>query len=153
MGRRLYEYATRILKEVAEAEQGMKALKGIITGHVRVGLMPTFTRAIFPPAVLAVQRQVSAGDISVVEAYSAQLTKDVLQGMLDFAIVPATPDALQAGLRGQPHGHRPRVPGASRRDDGRTAHGDPSSSRAKRDLKLILPSAPRMPADRASTPT
>ena len=40
MGRRLYEYATRILKEVAEAEQGIKALKGIITGHIRVGLMP-----------------------------------------------------------------------------------------------------------------
>ena len=137
MGRRLYEYATRILKEVAEAEQGMKALKGIITGHIRVGLMPTFTRAIFPPAVLEFGEKYPLVDVSVVEAYSAQLTKDVLQGQLDFAIVPASPVALQPGLRGHTVGVD-REFMVSRMGRGKK-HMKPIKLQGVPDLKLILP--------------
>ena len=139
MGRRLYEYATRILKEVAEAEQGMKALKGIITGHVKVGLMPTFTRAIFPPAVMAFCDQYPLVDVSVVEAYSAQLTRDVLDGSLDFAIVPAASDALQSGLRAHPVGSD-REFLVSRMQQGKR-HMQAVSLKGISDLKLILPGA------------
>lgn len=137
MGRRLYEYATRILKEVSEAEQGMKAMKGIVTGHVRVGLMPTFTRAIFPPAVLEFSENYPLVDVSVVEAYSAQLTKDVLQGLLDFAIVPATPETVQPGLRGLALG-TDREFLVSRMGRGKK-HMKPTSLKGTPELKLILP--------------
>lgn len=139
MGRRFYEYATRILKEVAEAEQGMKALRGIITGRVRVGLMPTFTRAIFPPAVMDFSEQYPLVDISVVEAYSAQLTKDVLQGVLDFAIVPAGTDALQAGLRGQSIGKDKEF--LVSRKEKKSQHMQPARLDKQSKVKLVLPSS------------
>lgn len=137
MGRRLYEHATRILKEVAEAEEGMKAMRGIVTGHVKVGLMPTFTRAIFPPALLSFNEQYPLVDVSVVEAYSGQLTKDVLQGALDFAIVPATTETLQGGLQGNTVG-RDREFLVSRRGKG-SRHMKPIKLETQRQLKLILP--------------
>ncbi len=104
MGRRFYEHAIKILKEVAEAEQDMNALRGIVSGHIKVGLMPTFTRSVFPPTLLAFNEQYPLVSVSVVEAYSGQLTSDVLRGALDFAIVPKSREALQPGLSGYPIG-------------------------------------------------
>ncbi|MEP4486731.1 MAG: LysR family transcriptional regulator [Halioglobus sp.] len=138
MGRRFYKYATKILKEVAEAEQGMKAMRGVITGHVNVGLMPTFTRSIFPSAMLAFGEQYPLVDLSVVEAYSAKLIKDVLQGSLDFAIVPGKADDLPAGLRGRAVGKDSEFLVSRWSDDG--AHLKPVSLQNYKKLKLILPS-------------
>lgn len=138
MGRRFYEYATKILNEVAEAEQGMKALRGIVTGHVNVGLMPTFTRSIFPSAMLSFNEQYPLVDLSVVEAYSAQLIKDVLKGALDFAIVPGVVDDLPAGLLGRAIG-RDREFLVSRWDD-KGDHMKSVNLDQYDALKLILPS-------------
>jgi DNA-binding transcriptional LysR family regulator len=138
MGRRFYEYATKILHEVDEAEQGMKELRGIVTGHVNVGLMPTFTRSIFPPAMLMFSEQYPLVDLSIVEAYSAQLTKDVLQGTLDFAIVPGTIDGLQAGLLGRSVGQDREFLVSRWCDDGE--HMKPITLDQHDELKLILPS-------------
>jgi len=89
MGRRFYEHATGILRGVSEAERAMQALQDEVSGNVRVGLMPTLTRAILPPVLIQFTERYPLVNVSVVEAYSAQLTDDLLQGALDFAIVPA----------------------------------------------------------------
>jgi len=137
MGRRFYEHAIKILREVADAEQDMNALRGIVSGHIKVGLMPTFTRSIFPPALLAFNEQYPLVNVSVVEAYSGQLTNDVLQGGLDFAIVPTSPEALQPGLSGHAVGQDSEF--LISRMDGRLDHMKPVRLEDVPDLKLILP--------------
>jgi|HigsolmetaAR204D_1030405.scaffolds.fasta_scaffold07361_3 DNA-binding transcriptional LysR family regulator len=96
-GQRLYERAVAILRQLNEAEQELKALSKGVSGELRVGLMPTFTRGVLAPALagfLADHRHVK---VSVVEAYSAVLTEQVTAGELDFAVVPRAPH--RDGLR------------------------------------------------------
>lgn len=143
MGRRFYEYATRILKEVADAEQAMKEMRGIVTGHIRVGLMPTFTRSILPPAVQTFSDEYPLVDISVVEAYSAQLTKDVLQGNLDFAIVSVPPGGLEAGLLSHSIG-KDRVFLVSRNESD-SRHLEAADASSLKEVKLILAGSKNMP--------
>ena len=88
-GLRFYRDAVRVLRAATEAEANLRALSGAVTGHVTVGLMPTFTRAILGPALLRFSQQYPNVKISVREAYSAELSKQVLAGELDFAVVPA----------------------------------------------------------------
>jgi DNA-binding transcriptional LysR family regulator len=67
----------------------MRALAGAVAGPLRIGLMPTFTRAALAPTL---QRFVPAHPdvrLHIVEGYSGILTEQVLGDHLDFAIVPA----------------------------------------------------------------
>ncbi|BFM16197.1 LysR family transcriptional regulator [Maricurvus nonylphenolicus] len=89
LGRRFYDHATAILRRVTEAEQDIKSLAGEVTGELRIGLMPTFTRSILPPALIRFSEQYPLVKTRVIEAYSAQLTREVIEGELDFAIVPS----------------------------------------------------------------
>jgi LysR family transcriptional regulator, nitrogen assimilation regulatory protein len=99
MGRRFYEHATSILRGVSEAEQAMKAMQGEVSGSVRAGVIPTLTRAILPPVLIRFSERYPLVNVSVVEAYSAQLTDDVLQGELDFAVVPAPNSDQESSAR------------------------------------------------------
>ncbi len=51
-GKRFYRDAVRVLHAATEAEANLRALSGAVTGHVTVGLMPTFTRAVLGPALM-----------------------------------------------------------------------------------------------------
>lgn len=88
VGRRLYEHAIRILREVGHLTDGIATLSGAITGEVHVGLMPTFTRAILAPALLSFSAAHPHVNVRVTEAYSGVLTQEVAKQALDFAIVP-----------------------------------------------------------------
>lgn len=88
-GRRFYRDAVKVLRAAAEAESTLRLLGQTITGHVRVGLMPTFTRAVLGPALLACAEAHPNIRVSVVEAFSAELARQVVSGQLDFAVVPA----------------------------------------------------------------
>ncbi|NIB43073.1 LysR family transcriptional regulator [Pseudomaricurvus alkylphenolicus] len=99
MGRRFYGYATQILRGVSEATQAMKAMQGEISGSVKAGLMPTFTRSVLPPALIQFSDEYPLVQTSVLEAYSAQLTRDVVQGLLDFAVVPAPASGEDTRIR------------------------------------------------------
>ena len=136
IGHRFYEYATRILKEVAKAQHGMEALRGIVTGHVTVGLTPTLTRAIFPHALLKFMEKYPLLKISMLEAMSSLLVRDVLLGGLDFAIVPSTPNTLQAGLRGHTIGQDREFLVSRMGSDSK--HMAPMNLEEKSGLKLIL---------------
>jgi LysR family transcriptional regulator, nitrogen assimilation regulatory protein len=66
----------------------MRALAGRVSGNLRVGLMPTFTRAALAPALLGYVRDYPDVKLKIVEGYSAVLTDMVLAEELDFAVVP-----------------------------------------------------------------
>ena len=101
-GRQFYSDAVRVLRAATEAETTLRTLAGDVTGNVRVGLMPTFTRALLGPALLKFSEDFPSVKVSVREAYSAELSKQVSAGELDFAIVPAFDSELS--LRAEPMG-------------------------------------------------
>ena len=88
-GKRFYRDAVRVMHATTEAEANLRALSGEVTGHVTVGLMPTFTRAILGPALIRFAKDFPNVKITVREAYSGELSRQVLGGELDFAVVPA----------------------------------------------------------------
>ncbi|MEM7753532.1 MAG: LysR family transcriptional regulator [Pseudomonadota bacterium] len=102
VGRRFYRDAVRVLHAATEAEANLRSLSGTVTGHVTVGLMPTFTRAVLGPALTQFVKDYPNVKVSVREAYSGELSRQVLAGELDFAVVPAfdADERLHASLMG-----------------------------------------------------
>lgn len=96
-GDQIYRRAVRILREVGLLEEDVTAQSDDLTGEVRVGIMPTFARGILPPVLAAFSDANPHVDVKVTEGYSALLTRMVLMGELDFAIVPD--GDLPKGLR------------------------------------------------------
>ena len=88
-GKKFYRDAVRVLHAATDAEANLRSLSGEITGHVTVGLMPTFTRAVLAPALIRFAKDYPSVKITVREAYSGELSRQVLAGELDFAVVPA----------------------------------------------------------------
>ena len=60
-----------------------------MTGDLRIGLMPTFTRAVLAPVLEDFVPRCPEVRLHIVEGYSGLLTEMVLDGELDFAVVPA----------------------------------------------------------------
>jgi DNA-binding transcriptional LysR family regulator len=90
-GRRLYELALGVLRRLDEADAEIRVLSSGVSGDIRIGLMPTFTRGVLAPALAGFLAEYPKVRVSVVEAYSAALTDGVAAGSLDFAIVPRAP--------------------------------------------------------------
>ena len=142
-GRRVYELAVSLLRQIDQAQVEIKALSTGITGEIRVGLMPTFTRGVLAPALQAFISQYPNIKVSVVEAYSAVLTQDVAAGKIDFAIVPRAP---------RKEGIRTRWLGTDRellvcRAGGPLKHLDPVRLQTLPALKLVLPGRGNMRRD------
>ncbi len=93
-GRRFYQEAIRVLDASSQAEMVLNELAGSIYGHVRIGLMPTFTRAVLCPVMMRIADEIPNVRVSVHEAYSGALSDEVKEGRLDFAVVPAVDSAL-----------------------------------------------------------
>jgi DNA-binding transcriptional LysR family regulator len=70
------------------AEQA-RSLAGQVTGELRIGLMPTFTRAVLAPVLDDFVPRHPDVRLHIVEGYSNLLTEMVLDDELDFAVVPA----------------------------------------------------------------
>lgn len=87
-GDQIYSSAIRILREVGQLDEDVAALTGHLTGEVRVGIMPTFARAILAPVLSTYCRANPSVEVKVTEGYSAFLIQMVLAGDLDFAVVP-----------------------------------------------------------------
>ena len=90
-GRRLYELAVGLLRRMEDVTAEIKVMAAGISGEIRIGLMPTFTRGVLAPALARFIEEFPNVRVAVVEAYSAVLTEGVAVGKLDFAIVPRAP--------------------------------------------------------------
>ena len=87
-GTRYYRRCVDAVGALEAAGEEMRTLAGRVSGPLRVGLMPTFTRAALAPALKGYVRQHPDVTLRIVEGYSGLLTDMVLAEELDFAVVP-----------------------------------------------------------------
>ena len=142
-GRRVYDLAVTLLRQLDAVKAEIKTLSTGVTGEIRVGLMPTFTRGVLAPALQDFISLYPNVKVSIVEAYSAVLTQDVAAGTIDFAIVPRAP---------RKDGIRTRLLGTDRellvcRAGGPLKHLAPVKLNELPPLKLVLPGRGNMRRD------
>jgi LysR family transcriptional regulator, nitrogen assimilation regulatory protein len=86
-GRLYYAQCIEVLRRLDTAQQSVTVNRTL--GTIRVGLMPTFTRAVLTPTLSRFLEQSPGSEVKIVEAYSGVLTDMILGGELDFAVVPS----------------------------------------------------------------
>lgn len=96
-GDQIYRRAVRIMREVGRLDEEAIALSDQLTGEVRVGIMPTFARAILAPVLAHFTADNPLVEVKVTEGYSAVLMQMILAGDLDLAILPD--GVIPGGLR------------------------------------------------------
>jgi LysR family tcuABC transcriptional regulator len=87
-GSRYYRRCVDAVGALEAAAEETRTLAGRVSGPLRVGLMPTFTRAALAPALKDYVRRHPDVTLRIVEGYSGLLTDMVLAEELDFAVVP-----------------------------------------------------------------
>jgi len=87
-GQRYYRHCVEAVGLLQTAGEEARTLVGRVTGDLRIGLMPTFTRAALAPTLERFVPGYPDVNLRLVEGYSANLTEMVLAGALDFAVVP-----------------------------------------------------------------
>jgi len=88
-GLRYYKRCVEAVGQLESASEEVRGLAGAVTGDLRIGLMPTFTRAVLAPTLNDFVPRHPDVRLHIVEGYSGVLTELVMTDELDFAIVPA----------------------------------------------------------------
>ena len=88
-GLRYYKRCVEAVGTLAQAAEEAQSLAGEVTGELRIGLMPTFTRAVLAPVLEDFVPRCPEVRLHIVEGYSNLLTEMALDDELDFAVVPA----------------------------------------------------------------
>ena len=146
MGNQFYTHATQILRSVEEAKQAMRAAGQKLTGTIRAGLIPTLTRSILPSTLISMSTDYPLVETKILEAYSDQLTQDVAQNILDFAIVPAPATGEDLRTRNEYLGTDQEFLVSAA--DQSTQHMQPINLTEGGPYKLVLPGAANARRDR-----
>jgi DNA-binding transcriptional LysR family regulator len=88
-GLRYYKRCVEAVGTLEHAAEEARSLAGEVSGELRIGLMPTFTRAVLAPVLDDFVPRCPEVRLHIVEGYSGMLTEMVLDDDLDFAVVPA----------------------------------------------------------------
>ena len=88
-GLRYYKRCVEAVGTLELAAEEARSLSRQVTGDLRIGLMPTFTRAVLAPVLDDFVPRCPEVRLHIVEGYSGLLTEMVLDDELDFAVVPA----------------------------------------------------------------
>ena len=88
-GLRYYKSCVEAVGRLEDANEAARRLGGLVAGDLRIGLMPTFTRAVLAPTLDDFVPRHPDVRLHVFEGYSGVLTDMVLADELDFALVPA----------------------------------------------------------------
>ena len=88
-GLRYYKSCVEAVGRLEDANEAARRLGGLVAGDLRIGLMPTFTRAVLAPTLDDFVPRYPDVRLHVFEGYSGVLTEMVLADELDFAVVPA----------------------------------------------------------------
>jgi DNA-binding transcriptional LysR family regulator len=88
-GKIVYTEGQAILRHLLKAEKMVEDLQGDVSGSVRFGIIPTLTRAVLPLSIERFGAQFPGVELSLLEEYSGSLLRRVIDGELDFAVVPA----------------------------------------------------------------
>jgi len=102
-GRLFYQEAISVLNASEVARDKLKELSGVLSDHINIGLMPAFARAVLSPTLLRFAQEQKHVRVSVSEAYSGQLSLDVAEGKLDFAVVPSYNSELDLSAKSMGH--------------------------------------------------
>lgn len=86
-GQRYYRQCVAAVSALDQAAE--QARPQAVAGPLRVGLMPSFTRAVVAPVMQEFVPRYPDVQLHIVEGYSHLLTEMVRDGDLDFAVVPA----------------------------------------------------------------
>lgn len=96
-GEIVYERGRSILQALFDLEQKVAALDRGVSGTIRLGVIPTLTRAVLPRALGRFRAAYPDVEVSVIEEYSFSLMRRVAMGELDWAAVPS--GDLLSGLK------------------------------------------------------
>ncbi|MBY4892782.1 LysR family transcriptional regulator [Rhodobacteraceae bacterium N5(2021)] len=135
-GQRYYQHCIDVLRTLDEAKGEARETGSEVTGKIRAGLIPAFTRVALAPALERFTTRYPGVEVEVIEGYSGALMDRVRSQALDFALVPGF--AGETGLK-VTHLNRSRemlVSGAARG----LAHLAPVRLAEQSSLKLIVPS-------------
>jgi LysR family transcriptional regulator, nitrogen assimilation regulatory protein len=88
-GLRYYKSCVEAVGALEHAAEEAHSFAGQVTGELRIGLMPTFTRAVLAPVLEDFVPRCPEVRLHIVEGYSNLLTEMVRNDELDFAVVPA----------------------------------------------------------------
>jgi LysR family tcuABC transcriptional regulator len=86
-------YYKRCVEAVGQLDSANEEVRGFATrvsGELRIGLIPTVTRAALAPPLERFVERYPEVRLHIVEGYSGSLTDMVHNGDLDFAVVPAS---------------------------------------------------------------
>jgi LysR family tcuABC transcriptional regulator len=89
-GQRYYKRCIEAVGQLANASEEVRGFASRVSGDLRIGLIPTLTRAALAAALERFVAQYPDVRVHIVEGYSAWLTDMVRNGELDFAVVPAS---------------------------------------------------------------
>ena len=87
-GLRYYKRCVDAVGQIESASEEVREFATLVTGDLRIGLMPTMTRAALAPTLERFTPQYPDVRLHIVEGYSGLLTEMVLGNELDFAVVP-----------------------------------------------------------------
>jgi LysR family tcuABC transcriptional regulator len=87
-GLRYYRRCVEAVGQIESANEEIRGFSELVTGDLRIGLMPTMTRAALAPTLEQFVPRYPDVRLHIVEGYSGLLTDMVLADELDFAVVP-----------------------------------------------------------------
>ncbi len=87
-GLRYYKRCVEAVGQLESAHEEVRGFAGLVSGDLRVGLMPTLTRGALAPTLERFVPRYPDVRLHLVEGYSGVLTEMVLADDLDFAVVP-----------------------------------------------------------------
>lgn len=138
-GRVVYQEGQAILRHLLALEKQVADLAGTASGLITLGMIPTLTRSVLSMAMEGFRAEFPSVELSLVEEYSGSLLRRVMEGEIDFAVVPAgdLPTGLKARFIARDREmlvSRPgELPGL--------AHMDAVSLSALEGRRLIVPSS------------
>jgi LysR family tcuABC transcriptional regulator len=135
-GQRYYRRCIEAVGQLANAAEEVRGFAARVSGDLRIGLIPTLTRAALAPALADFKSKHPDVRLHIVEGYSGWLMDMVHAGELDFAVVPASESRI--GLKSRLI-VRDREMLVSNRSSGRTPL-QPVRLKDCGPLKIILPS-------------
>lgn len=89
-GQRYYKRCIEAVGQLANAAEEVRGFATRVSGDLRIGMIPTVTRAALAPALAGFKSRHPDVRLHIVEGYSGWLTDMVLADELDFAVVPAS---------------------------------------------------------------
>jgi LysR family nitrogen assimilation transcriptional regulator len=137
-GKIVYREGQSILKALMATEKSVLEMKGNVAGLVRFGMIPSLTRSVLIPALAQFKTEFPEVELSLLEEYSFSLMRRVLDGELDFALVPSTD--LPNGLTGKFVGHDREMLVSSATANTGHKHMEEVSLSSLAGARLIVPS-------------